>query len=241
MDDTLSKLSPHFSSGAVRISNATYIYILLQGALMPIYIRDSISLGPFRINLSKSGLGISAGVKGFRVGTGPRGHYIHAGKNGVYYRKTLGGIGRKSSAGSSHVEANYASEVAKIAPSEKLPTYMTEDGVLMRRIVSAEADVLISESHSEALRSLNEARERPSYALMFCIAAAIGLAFSFSTQNPAIISLFAILFVVTYLIGNMMDVPRRNVIFAYSLEPEAEDRYKVLVDAIDQIANARNV
>jgi len=241
MDDALSKLSPHFSSGAVRISNATYIYILLQGALMPIYIRDSISLGPFRINLSKSGLGISAGVKGFRVGTGPRGHYIHAGKNGVYYRKTLGGIGRKSSAGSSHVEANYASEVAKIAPSEKLPTYMTEDGVLMRRIVSAEADVLISESHSEALRSLNEARERPSYALMFCIAAAIGLAFSFSTQNPAIISLFAILFVVTYLIGNMMDVPRRNVIFAYSLEPEAEDRYKVLVDAIDQIANARKI
>jgi hypothetical protein len=33
----------------------------------------SIKAGPFRINFSKSGVGVSAGVKGFRVGVGPRG------------------------------------------------------------------------------------------------------------------------------------------------------------------------
>lgn len=83
---------------------------------MPFYIRDSISLGPFRINLSKSGLGISAGVKGFRVGTGPKGHYIHAGMNGVYYRKTLGGLGRKPKPAIAEGGADYISEIAKIAP-----------------------------------------------------------------------------------------------------------------------------
>ena len=208
---------------------------------MPFYIRDSVSLGPFRINLSKSGLGISAGVKGFRVGTGPKGHYIHAGMNGIYYRKTLGSLGRKPKASVDDRGIDYRSEIAKIAPDEKLPTYMTDDGVLMRRIISAEADVLVSESHAEALRSLNEARERTSYTLVLCLAAAAGLAFSFVLQNPAIIGLFSVLLLAAYLVGNMIDLPRRNVVFAYDLDPSAEERYKALVDAVDLIANASKV
>jgi len=57
---------------------------------MPLYIRKSVSVGPFRFNLSKSGLGVSIGVKGFRLGAGPRGNYIHVGRGGLYYRQTLG-------------------------------------------------------------------------------------------------------------------------------------------------------
>lgn len=182
---------------------------------MPFYIRDSVSLGPFKINLSKSGLGISAGVNGFRIGTGPKGHYIHAGMSGVYYRKTLGGLGRKPKSATAQESTDYTSEISKFAPNEKLPTYMTEDGVLMRRIISAEADVLVSESHSEALRSLNEAREHPSYTIMLCVAAGVGLAFSFMSQNPVVIGLFAALVVAGYIVGNMIDLPRRNVVFAY--------------------------
>src|SRR5271169_5215103 len=57
---------------------------------MGFYIR-SISAGPFRFNLSRSGLGVSVGVKGFRIGTGPRGNYIHMGRGGLYFRATLPG------------------------------------------------------------------------------------------------------------------------------------------------------
>ena len=53
------------------------------------YLRKSLNLGPTRINLSKSGLGMSAGVTGLRVGTGPRGKYLHAGREGLYYRTSL--------------------------------------------------------------------------------------------------------------------------------------------------------
>lgn len=208
---------------------------------MPFYIRDSISLGPFRLNLSKSGLGISAGVKGFRIGSGPKGHYIHAGANGVYYRKTLGGLGRKSKSMRGGRETDYTAEIAKIAPDEKLPTYMTEDGVLMRRIISADADVLVSERHSEALRSLNEARDRPSYTLMLCGFSGGCLALSLLSQSPAVIGLFAIFLVASYAFGNAIDVPQRNVVFAYDLEPEVEKRYRALVDAIDRIASARKI
>ncbi len=51
---------------------------------MGFYIRKSISAGPFRFNLSGSGIGLSVGVKGFRLGTGPRGNYIHMGRGGLY-------------------------------------------------------------------------------------------------------------------------------------------------------------
>jgi hypothetical protein len=54
-----------------------------------LYLRKSFRAGPVRFNLSKSGIGVSAGVKGFRVGVGPRGNYVHAGRNGFYYRASL--------------------------------------------------------------------------------------------------------------------------------------------------------
>ncbi len=57
---------------------------------MGVYIRKSFNIGPLRINLSKSGIGLSIGVIGFRIGMKPSGQaYIHAGRKGLYYRKGL--------------------------------------------------------------------------------------------------------------------------------------------------------
>jgi len=51
---------------------------------MSLRFQRRISLGKFfRLNLSKSGLGLSAGVPGLRVGTGPRGPYGSAGLPGT--------------------------------------------------------------------------------------------------------------------------------------------------------------
>ncbi len=57
---------------------------------MSVQFRKSISAGPLRFNLSKSGIGMSAGAKGLRVGIGPRGGYVHAGRGAVTYRQSLG-------------------------------------------------------------------------------------------------------------------------------------------------------
>lgn len=40
---------------------------------MGFYYRKSVNLGPFRVNLIKSGVGYSVGGRGFRVGTTARG------------------------------------------------------------------------------------------------------------------------------------------------------------------------
>jgi len=57
---------------------------------MGFYFRKALNFGPFRLNLSRSGVGVSVGVKGARIGVSPRGQtYIHAGRGGFYYRQTL--------------------------------------------------------------------------------------------------------------------------------------------------------
>lgn len=58
---------------------------------MGFYLRKSFKCGPLRINLSKSGLGASFGVKGLRYGINSKGkEYIHAGRYGLYYKKQFG-------------------------------------------------------------------------------------------------------------------------------------------------------
>lgn len=56
---------------------------------MGFHVRKSLRVGPFRFNLSKSGVGVSAGVKGIRIGTGPRGNYVRIGADGLRYRTSL--------------------------------------------------------------------------------------------------------------------------------------------------------
>jgi len=57
--------------------------------IIGLFFRKSIRIGPVRLNLSKSGLGVSAGVKGLSVSTGRRGTYLNAGRKGLYYRTKL--------------------------------------------------------------------------------------------------------------------------------------------------------
>lgn len=67
------------------------------------YIRKSIRINKLlRLNLSKSGLGFSAGVKGARIGINSQGKpYTHVGRHGIYARKVYGG---RRTTGTSNVE-----------------------------------------------------------------------------------------------------------------------------------------
>lgn len=58
------------------------------------YLKKSFAFGPLRLNLSKSGLGASVGVKGLRVSSGPKGKQINAGREGLYYRASLNPLKR---------------------------------------------------------------------------------------------------------------------------------------------------
>lgn len=67
---------------------------------MGFFLRKAFRFGPLRLNLSKSGFGVSAGVTGARIGlTGDGRTYVHGGRGGLYYRKFFGsGGGRRTGA-----------------------------------------------------------------------------------------------------------------------------------------------
>jgi hypothetical protein len=75
---------------------------------MGFFFRKSKSFGLFRLNFSKSGVGISTGVKGARVSVGPRGTELHLGRKGVYYRKKLGGGGAGETYSAPRLQPHYA-------------------------------------------------------------------------------------------------------------------------------------
>lgn len=57
---------------------------------MSFFLRKSFRAGPIRLNLSESGIGVSADVSGARLGINKDGAYMHGGRHGVYYREQLG-------------------------------------------------------------------------------------------------------------------------------------------------------
>ena len=57
---------------------------------MGISFKKSLNTGPFRINLSKSGVSVSCGVKGMRAGVNSKGKsYVSGGEAGINIRKQL--------------------------------------------------------------------------------------------------------------------------------------------------------
>lgn len=53
------------------------------------YLHKSVRMGPVRWNISRSGIGVSTGIRGLRIGTGPRGPYVAGGRGGLYFRQNL--------------------------------------------------------------------------------------------------------------------------------------------------------
>jgi hypothetical protein len=97
---------------------------------MGLFFRKSIKFGPFRLNLSKSGVGVSAGVKGARISKGPRGTYINVGRGGIYYRQKLNAPHRAATTTTSSKWNETAKDVPrgqllesiKPPPKRRLPT-----------------------------------------------------------------------------------------------------------------------
>jgi hypothetical protein len=120
---------------------------------MGLYIRKGFNFGPFRLNLSRSGLGASFGVKGARIGIGRRGTYIHVGRGGLYYRQVL-----------NPTSARPQSQVPEVPES-------TRGDNSLQEIKSASADTLVDGSAAELLRELNRVKKRVE---LFPIAAVVG-------------------------------------------------------------------
>ena len=112
---------------------------------MGFFLRKSVRVGPLRFNLSKSGIGVSTGIRGLRVGMGPRGNYVHMGLGGLYYRTTLR-PDPASEAGLRPTASPIPGESISVGPMEAIESSST------LRMVDSSSTTLLEELNSKRSR-----------------------------------------------------------------------------------------
>lgn len=193
---------------------------------MPFYIRKSISAGPFRFNLSKSGVGLSVGIRGLRVGTGPRGHYVHAGRGGLYYRSSVGRAGQSKSRG--------------LGPSPSSPrTHIGEFYHPTVDMVEVESGDIMEMTDSRFLDILNDLNGRADLFKMSHALGGAGLvAWLFVTMAAGFGNSVPLLLLAAagWAVGAYLDSYRRASVVYYDVEAEAFKSYQELVETFDRLA-----
>jgi len=180
------------------------------------YIRKSIKAGPFRFNLSKSGLGVSAGIPGFRVGTGPRGNYVHMGRDGIYYRASLGSSRRNSAPAPPQPLAPF--------PTRRIPTY-SPSGILMEDTTGATAVALEPTGPDDLVEQLNTATSRFAWWWPTAIVGAV-----IALASPRILGLvIAVLLIPACAWLYFNDQARRTVVMFYEVQDAAEQWFQALI------------
>ncbi len=193
---------------------------------MPFYIRKSVSAGPFRLNFSKGGLGMSVGVKGLRIGTGPRGHYVHAGRGGLYYRSSIGRPGQKRIRPS---QAGAPSRGGSHSPSP-----YDADGVHMVEIESGDVLQMRDAQFADLLDDINaNAARTPLGKLTGWVGIILGLICVFIDASVGL--LVWGLTIPAWLSARWLDSYQRRSVLFYDLEPDALDAYRALTEAFDVI------
>lgn len=177
---------------------------------MGFYFRKSVNLGGLRFNFSKSGVGVSTGVKGFRIGSGPRGNYIQMGRNGVYYKKTWGNSKSRVN------EHNNTQNIKKYNQNNYTPKSENED-----------LDEYTTEEicDSSSIELVEEIKNNYSKITLKWFS----LLFVFNIY----------LFILSFIIFAYLDYKRKNTIIFYDIDEETEARLQQFYDAFDEITKCK--
>ncbi len=187
---------------------------------MGFYIRKSIRVGPLRFNLSKSGIGVSAGIRGLRVGTGPRGNYIHMGRGGLYYRQTL---------------------PSRLTPSDGYvesppvtPDYAARTTHGPMRAITSGSVTQMADSSSAALLGELESKRRQIrfWPLAATFSVAVPVLLIVAAVSPWITIPLAVLLLAGTFLVYQRDILRKSVVMMYDLDDESACAYRELHDAV---------
>lgn len=195
---------------------------------MGFYIRKSARLGPLRINFSKSGIGVSAGIPGFRIGTGPRGAYIHAGKAGLYYRQSLGA--RKRPALDNLSELDRSPQPGRPSTPAVPPVNHTLGPE--ERIDSQLVLEMHNSTDAELIDELQACRSRVRLAPLGLGAAAFFLVAAWAYQAVIALVVGLLILPVTYLLS-IKDIQRKGFVLRYELDADAEKAAADLIEAFE--------
>lgn len=196
---------------------------------MHVFLRKALRVGPLRFNLSKSGIGVSAGVPGLRVGLiGPRGHYIYAGRKGLYYRRTLGRPG----------EAARSKEGAGIAPT--LPSQLLPDASepLLEDVTGATVMQMAASSSSDLINQLTESARVQSVwgwaAGLGAMASAAAFVLFWPLGFPVLLATVAAAWWL-----RQRDLARKAVVVFYDVNDQYAQNFETLINEFAWVSDAQ--
>ena len=187
---------------------------------MPLYLRKSVKAGPFRFNLSTSGIGASVGIKGLRIGTGPRGHYISAGRKVVRYKASVRSAGER-------------------APmhSNSLPSLSSTSDVEMIEVNSGSVVEMRDEKFAAILDDINAASAKTRLSIMLPAVGALAFGISVLYLGLSDVSWMLLASILPLsLIGKWQDTYRRAAVLHYDLVDGGEEVFKRITVAFDAMS-----
>ncbi len=188
-------------------------------------IRKSVKVGNLRVNFSKSGVGVSTGVKGFRIGAGPRGNYISMGRKGIYYRMNLSKKRRKSTRSTNRESTSSTSQ--------------NENDLDLFEVDSADVEEMQDTSAAELLDEIRRKRRTFSLAPLILLAAIPVLIFCF--QQSINLWIAGIACVLIYVWFKNLDKIRKTVVLFYDLEDENAQQYNDLYESFENLMQAERI
>ncbi|XLZ71476.1 DUF4236 domain-containing protein [Massilia sp. SR12] len=192
---------------------------------MGFYLRKSVSVGPLRFNLSKSGLGVSAGMKGLRFGVGPRGNYVRMGHGNIYYRATLPPTAPSGRA---------ARPATPAAPPIPAGTHAP-----LEEIESADVAQIVDSSSRELLDELNRKRAKLRLWPAVATGAALIMGLGAKSEWPTwLLWLTGLAGMIAIYMAHSRDALEKTVVLFYEFDANMEAAYAQLHDAASQLANS---
>lgn len=183
---------------------------------MSFYLRKSVSVGPFRFNLSKSGVGVSAGLRGLRVGTGPRGNYVHMGRHGLHYRASL-------------TPSDRSSGRQEVNPTEGQPSRPETSHEPLQDIESADVGQMTDSSSAELLKEIDEKHRKVRILPGAIIFAAMIFLVTLFAQLPWYVIATAVAGGVAIVVfAYRRDVLAKTVVVLYHFDPAMEEAYALV-------------
>lgn len=193
-------------------------WLKVLGGTMGLFFRKSIRVGPLRFNLSKSGIGVSAGVPGFRVGTGPRGNYVQMGAGGIYYRTTLRPT---RSAGPARTQPHQGYEpISPVVPDNTAGPSID--------IESAHVAELVDSSSADLLEEMRRKKKRPRLLIPAALISLIVTWWGFANLADAWPLVVLGLLILGCIYVHIRDVLARTVVLFYDLDETMARAYEGL-------------
>lgn len=201
---------------------------------MGLYFRKSARFGPFRVNFSTSGVGVSVGIPGFRVGTGPRGNYVQAGAHGFYYRATLPGVPGPGTSTRHQVPPSSAPAISPPSPDRTLGSFQEITTGDVGRMVDSSSEALLAEIRQK-YRRLRWWRASASLGVFL-------LLLTWTAEAPvwAMCAVAASTCAAT-LLTFRWDLQRKLTVLHYELNPAVSEAFAALNDACIKLQSCRGL